>query len=124
MPIPVTLKEIVAGIDARTRANRLQWRLGPKHTQVLVVLDLYSVVLEQQEIPRLSAFQILDPQFDQAMRLSLIGPGGSEIDSVVVAEGDDDYEVLRDTYERAKLVARGVRSDIERIEQLLRGLAS
>ena len=52
------------------------------------------------------------------------GPTGDDLDAFTIVRGDDDYDRLTGTWERAKLMARGVRSDIERVEEKLRKLAS
>ena len=126
MPVPQTLRSIVNYVVQGTRSSRVPWRPGASQQQFFAQIDDYAIVIETTTAPRaldhlreaMGAASGVD-----AIRFRIISRTGDDIDSFVVASRDDDYEELRRTWDQARVIAQGIKTDIDKLEEKLRVLS-
>ncbi len=134
MPVPPTLKSIVDYVVRGTRSSRVPWRPGASKQQFFAQIDDYAIVIEMTSVPRSTPRyirrKVIDPlNIDEpvekqgAIGFRILSATGDDIDSFVVASRDDDYEELRRTWDQARVIAQGIKTDIDKLEEKLRVLS-
>lgn len=134
MPIPPTLESIVDYVRRGTRSSRVPWRPGVSKHQFLAQIDDYAIVIEMTSVPKSNPRSIrqtvndpmnLDQPLEKqaAIRFRILSATGDDIDSFVVASESDDYEQLRCTWDEARGIAQGIKTDIDKLEEKLRVLS-
>lgn len=125
MPIPPTLKSIVDHLVHGTRAGRVKWGPGPGSNQFVASVDDYAIVIESTDVPkRPDIFSVarLAPEVVPAIRFRILGADGEKIDSFVVTRGSDDFNDLNRVWDEARVMARGIKRDIDKLEEKLRAI--
>ena len=134
MPVPPTLRSIVDYTVRGTRSSRVRWVRGATKQQFTAQIDDYAIVIEMTSVPKSTPRSIrrrvIDPlnvdepvEKQGAIRFRILSAIGDDIDSFVVASRDDDYEELRRTWDQARVIAQGIKTDIDKLEEKLRVLS-